>query len=74
MTEWLRLCFSKNVMRRSFWTAIIVGAILVMINHGEAILHGQVTTGRIFQIILTVCVPYIVSTVSSVSTMLSLRK
>ena len=60
-------------MKRSFWTAAIVGTILIAINHGYAILHGKMNTARLFQIVLTVFVPYIVSTVSSVTTMISLK-
>ena len=73
MKLWLTLCFTKPVMKRAFWTALIVGTILILINHGNAILKGEVDLTRIFQICLTVIVPYIVSTVSSVSTLLSLE-
>ncbi len=49
-------------------TAIIVGFVLVTLNDGPAILSGQLTRGRIIQMCLTVLVPYMVSTVSNVST------
>ena len=48
--------------------SLIVGAILVAINHGPASLVGQLTRERVFQIFLTYLVPYSVSTVSSVAT------
>ncbi len=70
--EWLNMSISRNVVRRSTWTAIVVGSLLIAINHGDAILHGQVTEARLFQMILTVFVPYVVATISSVSTMRSL--
>jgi hypothetical protein len=43
--------------------------VLISINHGYAILHGQITQGRILQMCLTVLVPYTVSTLSSVGAM-----
>jgi len=73
MKEFLVLCFTKNVIKRAGVTALLVGAVLIAINHGDAILSGQVDASRLFKIILTVFVPYMVSTVSSVSTILSMR-
>jgi hypothetical protein len=71
MKIWLTLCFTKPVMKRASWSALIVGTILIPINHGNAILKGEVDLTRVLQMCLTVIVPYIVSTVSSVSTLLS---
>ncbi len=45
----------------------VVGAALLAINHGAAILHGDVSRNRLIQILLTLCVPYAVSTYSSVA-------
>lgn len=73
MKIWLTLCFTKAVMRRALWSALIVGTILIMINHGNSILKGEVDLTRLLQMCLTVIVPYIVSTVSSVSTLLSVE-
>lgn len=69
----LTLWFTKPVMKRTSWTALIVGTILILINHGNAILKGEVNLTRIFQMCLTVIVPFIVSTVSSVSTLMSME-
>ena len=71
MKIWLTLCFTKPVMKRASWTALIVGTILILTNHGNSILSGEVDLTRVLQMCLTVIVPYIVSTVSSVSTLLS---
>jgi hypothetical protein len=71
--EFLALCFGKTIIKRATLTSMIVGAILIAINHGDAILDGQVDANRLFKIILTVLVPYVVSTVSSASTILSMR-
>ena len=58
-------------MRRAIKYAMVVGAILIMINHGDAILRGEIPMGRILKMGLTVLVPYLVSTLSSVEAMRS---
>ncbi|GAB4467169.1 MAG: hypothetical protein Kow0070_30380 [Anaerolineales bacterium] len=73
MKEFLFLCFTKPIIKRAARTALIVGAILIAINHGDALLNGQVDAARWFKIILTVFVPYIVSTTSSASTILNMK-
>ena len=69
MDEWLRLAVRPSVMRRAVKFACVVGLILITINHGYAIVRGEVTAGRILQMGLTVLVPYTVSTLSSVGAM-----
>jgi hypothetical protein len=64
---WLVLATSRSVVRRATLVALIVGSILVIINHGDAIVRGDLSTGRLLRIVLTVSVPYCVSTYSSVS-------
>jgi hypothetical protein len=56
----------KSVARRALCFAVVVGAILITINHGDAILAGTIDSGRIGKMCLTVLVPYCVSTLSSV--------
>ena len=73
MKIWLTLCFSKPVIKRASWTALIVGAVLILINHGSAIAKGEVNQSRVLQMCLTVMVPYVVSTTSSVSTLLEME-
>jgi len=73
MSEWLATCFEKAVVRRAAFSAFIVGGILVAINHGDAIMHGQIAGTRALRICLTVLVPYVVSTVTSVSTLRDIR-
>jgi hypothetical protein len=68
VTAWLRLAAHPATVRRALITALIVGFVLIAINDGPAILGGQLTRERIVQMCLTVLVPYVVSTVSSVST------
>jgi uncharacterized SAM-binding protein YcdF (DUF218 family) len=64
--SWVRLAFARPVVRRAVKYAVIVGAILIAINHGDAILRGDLPAGRLARMLLTVAVPYVVSTLSSV--------
>jgi len=66
MTSWLRMATERSVVRRALTVTAVVGAILVAINHGDALLRGDVSAGRLLRILLTVSVPYCVSTYSSV--------
>ena len=62
----LALALERTVVRRACLCALVVGAIQVAINHGDALVQGNVTSGRVIRMILTMLVPYMVSTVSSV--------
>lgn len=62
----LDIAFSRPVVRRALRYAFIVGALLIAINHGDAILRGDIPRSRLLQMLLTTLVPYIVSTLSSV--------
>lgn len=73
MNAWISLCTSRPVVRRAALSALVVGTVLILINHGEAVLHGNIDGPLILRMGLTVIVPYVVSTVSSVSTLLSIR-
>ena len=52
---------------------LVVGSILIAINHGNAIVEGTVNTTRTLQMVLTMLVPYFVSTASSVAAVLDHR-
>lgn len=65
---WIRLASYPATIRRALITALVVGFLLIGINHGPAIISGEITRSRMIQICLTILVPYAVSTVSSVST------
>ena len=67
----LQLAFSGAVVRRALGYAVVVGAILITINHGDALLVGDVDAGRIWKMGLTLLVPYAVSTLSSVQALRS---
>ena len=70
MRSWLGLASSRRVVMRALKYAVGVGAILIAINHGDAILAGDLASGRIAKMALTVLVPYCVSTASSVGALL----
>jgi hypothetical protein len=65
-TDWLRLATAPATVRRACAYAVVVGAVLLTINHGDAILAGDLPPGRLLRMGLTVLVPYLVSTFSSV--------
>ena len=67
MRDWFRLASGRTVVRRACLYAIGVGALLIAINHGDAIVRGDVSVERVWRMVLTVTVPYSVSTASSVS-------
>jgi hypothetical protein len=67
MKESLRLALRPSVVKRALKYAVIVGCILIAINHSDALLTGSVSGARLFRMALTVVVPYVVSTLSSVA-------
>ena len=64
--SWFRMAMRGSVVRRALCYAVVVGAILIAINHGDAILAGSVDGQRVAKMLLTLLVPYCVSTLSSV--------
>ncbi|MEM7050336.1 MAG: nitrate/nitrite transporter NrtS [Acidobacteriota bacterium] len=67
MTHWIRLALQPAVVRRGIMYGIFVGLILNAINHGGALLAGDLDTSRALRMTLTFFVPYLVSTASSVA-------
>ena len=70
MRDWIVLAFKPSVMNRSCKYAVVVGSILIVINHSDAILNHTVTLSRFLRMLLTIIVPYTVSTLSSVGALL----
>jgi hypothetical protein len=66
MKQTIRLALRPSVVKRALKFAVVVGLVLITINHGDALLRGEVTPGRLWRMALTVVVPYVVSTLSSV--------
>jgi len=71
LKDWLRLARNPAIVRRALGYAVVVGAILIAINHGDAILRGDLSVERALKMGLTMIVPYMVSTLSSVSALRS---
>jgi hypothetical protein len=72
--EWLEVALERGIVLRACKYAVVVGAVLIAINHGDALLAGDVDARRLLKIGLTVLVPYVVSTLSSVGATLALRR
>ncbi len=72
--EWLAVASRRDVVRRALVVAAVVGTILITINHADALLRGDVSVKRIWQMGLTYLVPYCVSTYSSVSALRSVKR
>lgn len=66
MNEWMRLAVQRPVVRRAVSVTAVIGTVLITINHGDALLSGDISMGRLLRMFLTVLVPYGVSTYSSV--------
>ncbi len=71
--EWLHIASRKPILTRGLKYAIVIGSILIIINHGNAIVAGTVDSTRAIQMILTLLVPYCVSTASSVGAIIDHR-
>lgn len=74
MSDWIRLGSTWPVVRRALKYALVVGAILIAINHGDALARGELGATRLFKMGLTVLVPYAVSTLSSVGALLEVER
>ena len=69
----LPIALRRSVVLRALKTAGIVGVMLIAINHGDALLAGQLDAARWAKMALTVLVPYGVSTFSSVGAIAQLE-
>lgn len=74
MRRWLQIASTGPVVKRALKFTVVVGAILISINHGDAILRGDIDATRMAKMILTVFVPYAVSTASSVAALMEMEK
>lgn len=54
------LLFGDGTPRKALMTALVVGTVLTIINHGDQILQGHWPPA--FKMVLTYCVPYCVTT------------
>ncbi len=73
MSSRFSIAFRPRVVRRALLYGVVVGAILIAINHGDALLRGDIDGVRVLKMLLTPLVPYAVSTFSSVGAIRSLE-
>ncbi|WP_353330106.1 nitrate/nitrite transporter NrtS [Phaeobacter sp. NW0010-22] len=59
------LMFGDGTPRKAFLTALGVGTLLTVINHGDVLLSGQAPP--LHKVVLTYCVPYCVTTWGAVT-------
>ena len=71
MSEFFRLATRGDVFRRAVGYGFVVGGILILINHGDHLLGGEVDARRVAKLLLTPLVPFCVSTLSSVGALRS---
>lgn len=64
----MALMLRPDIRNRSIKVALVVGTILGCINHGDSIVAGTLNAAGIIKIMISYCVPYSVSTWSSVQT------
>ncbi|MEM7315150.1 MAG: nitrate/nitrite transporter NrtS [Planctomycetota bacterium] len=62
----IAIAISGPVVKRALVLAAIVGTLLILINHGKCIATGHFNVHCMMCCVLTVMVPYCVSTISSV--------
>ncbi len=72
--SWYDIAVSWPVVRRAVIMASIVGFVLAAINHGSCFISGGFANSCAIQTGLTFCVPYLVSTISSVQAILCLQR
>jgi hypothetical protein len=59
-------CFEGPTLWFSIRMALVVGTLLGIINHGQAIVTGHFTSDRLFSLLVTYCVPFSVSLFSQI--------
>ena len=59
-------CLERDTLLFSVKMALVVGTLLAVINHGQALLTGHFTPGELLPLCLTYCVPFAVAMYSQV--------
>ena len=62
----LGYCLERDTLARSAKTALVVGTILALINHGQDMLSGQLSPRWVVPLLLTYLVPFSVATYGQV--------
>ena len=69
--EYLSLATRRSIVKRGLGFSIVVGSILVLINHGDRLNSDDINQIPIYKVLLTYLVPYVVSSLSSIQAHLS---
>ncbi|MBM75416.1 MAG: hypothetical protein CMK59_08435 [Proteobacteria bacterium] len=64
--QYLSLATRRSIIKRGLGFSIIVGSILVIINHGDRLNSDDIAQIPIYKVLLTYLVPYVVSSLSSI--------
>ncbi len=64
--RYLTYCLERDTLLRSCKTALVVGSILAVINHGQEMLSGQLSPRWIVPMLVTYLVPFSVATFGQV--------
>ena len=67
ITEWLRTAAERSVRQRSLLTALLVGTVLTLIAHGGVVFSPNWDAALGIQVGLLYVIPYVVSSMASVS-------
>ena len=59
-------CLERATLLFALKLALVVGTILALINHGQAIITGHLTFDQLIPMLITYCVPFSVSMYSQV--------
>ncbi|MEZ8017834.1 nitrate/nitrite transporter NrtS [Vibrio splendidus] len=74
LAQFIKTAGEPTILKRSLKVSLIVGTILMFINHGDKLLSSNIDATLIIKILMTYCVPFSVSTQASVSATLQSRK
>ena len=72
--EHLSLALDPGIVKRGLGFSVVVGSILVLINHGDRLNPEEFGTIPIYKVCLTYLVPYVVSSLSSIQAHLNQSK
>lgn len=64
--SFLAYCMERDTLLRATKTALVVGTILALINHGQAVFSGHFTFDWIIPSLVTYLVPFLVAMYSRV--------
>ncbi len=70
IATWIALAKSPMIVKRALGYALVVGTLLIAINHGTCIINWEYSFTCLWQSALSLCVPFTVSTFSSVQALL----